>query len=212
MKKLIIVCEEKLRQYGDFLAQLISLEDDKNDQVVGAKDGAVAAQVWTEKEYDSNAVQISSEQYILFIGNSKLIKDKRLHMQEKFSEYGMQYGWLGKQGVIFIDKVVSLDEYDNFFQYAKKIQPAIAKLIEKKAVVFALPDPNAEDGKDEAFGLKKLLAPMKAIPAAIVNAPVQGLNLFTKAANNNKIEEQEYSCLILMFYLKGLSAFLGLNQ
>ncbi len=28
MKKLIIVCEEKCRQYGDYLAQLISLEDD----------------------------------------------------------------------------------------------------------------------------------------------------------------------------------------
>ena len=70
MKKLIIVCEEKLRQYGDFLAQLISLEDDKNEQVVGAKDGAVAAQVWTEKEYGANAVQISSEQYILFVCRS----------------------------------------------------------------------------------------------------------------------------------------------
>ena len=28
MKKLIIVCEEKLRRYGDFLAQLISGTDD----------------------------------------------------------------------------------------------------------------------------------------------------------------------------------------
>ena len=28
MKKLIIVCEEKCRQYGDYLAQLISLDDD----------------------------------------------------------------------------------------------------------------------------------------------------------------------------------------
>ena len=34
MKKLIIVCEEKCRQYGDYLAQLISLEDDKEDETV----------------------------------------------------------------------------------------------------------------------------------------------------------------------------------
>ena len=32
MKKLIIVCEEKCRQYGDYLAQLISLEDDTEDE------------------------------------------------------------------------------------------------------------------------------------------------------------------------------------
>jgi len=212
MKKLIIVCEEKLRQYGDFLAQLLSLKDDKNDQVVGTKDGSVAAQVWTEKEYGANSVQISSEQYILFIGNSKLIKDKRLHMQKEFSAYGMLYGWLGKQAVLFVDKVVSLDEYDNFFKYAKGVQPDFAKLIEKKAAIFELPGSSAEDGKDVTTRLQKLLAPMKAIPAAIVNAPVQGINLFAKATSNKKIEEQEYSCLILLFYLNGISEFLGLSE
>ena len=35
MKKLIIVCEDKLRKYGDFLSQLISLDDDKEDQIIG---------------------------------------------------------------------------------------------------------------------------------------------------------------------------------
>jgi len=212
VKKLIIVCEEKLRQYGDFLAQLISLADDTGERIIGAKDGAVAAQVWTEKEYANNAVQISSEQYILFIGNSKLIKDKRLHMQRQFSEYGMQYGWLGKQGVLFIDRVVSIDDYDKFFEYAKSIQPEIGKLIEKKSVVIELPEPNNKDREDESTGFKKFFAPMKKIPAAIVNAPVQGINLVAKAANNKKIAEQEYSCLILLFYLKGLNTFLGLSE
>lgn len=61
MKKLIIVCEERLHRYGDFLAQLISGTDDKEGRVVGIKDGAAAAQVWTEKEYTANAAQISSE-------------------------------------------------------------------------------------------------------------------------------------------------------
>ncbi len=45
MKKLIIVCGEKYRVYGDYLAQLISLEDDTEDSTVGVKDGEVAAQV-----------------------------------------------------------------------------------------------------------------------------------------------------------------------
>lgn len=71
MKKLIIVCEEKCRQYGDYLAQLISLEDDTEDETVGTKDGEVAAQVWLEKDYKANAAQLSSNQYILFIGQDK---------------------------------------------------------------------------------------------------------------------------------------------
>ena len=41
MKKLIIVCEEKCRSYGDYLAQLISLDDDTEETTVGTKDGEV---------------------------------------------------------------------------------------------------------------------------------------------------------------------------
>lgn len=97
MKKLIIVCEEKYRVYGDYLAQLISLEDDTEDSTVGVKDGEVAAQVWLEKDYKANSAQLSSNQYILFIGHNKLIKEKSSHMKVAFSQYGMAYGWLGKQ-------------------------------------------------------------------------------------------------------------------
>ena len=113
MKKLIIVCEEKCRQYGDYLAQLISLEDDKEDETVGAKDGEVAAQVWLEKDYKANAAQLSSNQYILFIGQDKLIKEKSSHMNMGFAEFGMKYGWLGKQAVLSVEKVVEADKYEN---------------------------------------------------------------------------------------------------
>ncbi len=65
MKKLIIVCEKNSRRYADFLAQLVSLSDDIEGEIVGVKDGAVAAKVWSETDYTHQAVQISSEQYIL---------------------------------------------------------------------------------------------------------------------------------------------------
>lgn len=71
MKKLIIVCEEKCRTYGDYLAQLISLDDDTEETTVGTKDGEVAAQVWTEKDYNNNAAQMSSNQYVLFVGKQR---------------------------------------------------------------------------------------------------------------------------------------------
>ena len=117
MKKLIIVCEEKYRVYGDYLAQLISLEDDTEDSTVGVKDGEVAAQVWLEKDYKANSAQLSSNQYILFIGHNKLIKEKSSHMKVAFSQYGMAYGWLGKQAVLCVNKVVSAKEYNDFITF-----------------------------------------------------------------------------------------------
>lgn len=247
MKKLIIVCEEKLRVYGDFLAQLISRNDDTEDSIMGIKDGAAAAQVWTEKDYINNAVQISSEQYILFIGNSKLIKEKRTHMQKVYSEYGMNYGWLGKQGVLFVDKVVPLGEYDSFFElasaeYKRSNQPEIARLIAKRGTVEMLPEANEAAPADETAaevsaeiietdsqdvvpvkpkkGIKNFLAP---VGHAIVKTTEQGIQAVTKTAGNiadnfsyankNKdLESQEYSCLVLLFYLNGLAKFLGLSE
>ena len=237
MKKLIIVCEEKLRSYGDFLAQLISRKDDTSDSVVGIKDGSAAAQVWTEKEYSSNAAQISSEQYILFIGNSKLMKDKRTHMQKKFSEYGMNYGWLGKQGTLFVDRIVSLGEYDSFFELAQKeftkgSQPELIKLLEKKVKDEADPKVEAtavevidaeaseETAHAAARGLKRFFSP---IGQAMKKTTEIGLDAVAKTADNisgninratknRSIEEQEYSCLVLLFYMNGLSTFLELSE
>lgn len=197
MKKLIIVCEEKLRQYGDFLSQLISLQDDKDDVVVGVKDGSVAAQVWTEKEYAANAPQISSEQYILFIGNSKLLKEKRVYMQEKFSQYGMKYGWLGKQATLFVDQVVSLGEYGSFIEFARASQPEVKQLVETKAQAFS------EETKKDLLSVKHFVM-------GVVSPTFDTLRFITK--NKKEVEAQEYSCLTLLFYLNGLAEFMGLNE
>lgn len=236
MKKLIIVCEEKLRTYGDFLAQLISRVDDDECAVVGVKDGEVAAQVWTEKEYVNNAVQLSSEQYILFVGDSKVIKEKRTFMQQKFSNFGMNYGWLGKQAVLFVDRVVSLGDYDDFFalanaEFAKGDQPEIANLLTRKSKLLALSENIENDTVCEsenlvnATDISETSAREKKLPinASIKKVATQGVGVVKKATNNivgninriakNKsIEDQEYSCLVLLFYLNGLSDFLGLSE
>ena len=49
MRKVIIVCDEKRREFADYLSQLVSLSDDTDDATVGVKDGTVATQVWLEK-------------------------------------------------------------------------------------------------------------------------------------------------------------------
>lgn len=195
MKKLIIVCEEKYRVFGDYLAQLISLDDDTDETTVGTKDGAVAAQVWLEKDYTANAAHISSDQYILFIGHDKLIKEKSAHMKVAFSRFGITYGWLGKQAALCIEKVVSASEYDEFIAFALGYQSDIDSLVIKQSTEKVLPE--------------KSLIPAKAALAVI--QPVAGVALAVKQMTlNAKIKKQQYSCAVIKFYIDSLSDFLGL--
>lgn len=213
MKKLIIVCKEKCRQYGDYLAQLISLEDDKEDETVGTKDGEVAAQVWLEKDYKANAAQLSSNQYILFIGQDKLIKEKSSHMNMGFAEFGMKYGWLGKQAVLSVEKVVEADKYENFISYAQNYQQDVEQLIkskDKKALKAGAAAGAA--GVTGAVGVAKagalaVISPVALVPIAGIGAGVMAVKKFTL---NSKIKEQQYSCAVMKFYLDDLSKFLGL--
>ena len=205
MKKLIIVCDEKHKKYGDYLSQLISLEDDTEDCVVGIKDGEVATQVWSEKEYQSNAPQISSSQYILFIGESKLIKDKGLHMKTVFSKYGIIYGWLGKQAILTVDTNVSVNEYDEFMNFAFANQADIERLVEKKKSFVEKVKENTMVGAKVAG-----IAALGALGGAVMLSSDIGLTIKKTLDLKKGIREQQYSCAIMKFYLEGLSAFLGM--
>ena len=207
MKKLIIVCEEKCRQYGDYLAQLISLEDDTEDETVGTKDGEVAAQVWLEKDYKANAAQLSSNQYILFIGQDKLIKEKSSHMNMEFAEFGMKYGWLGKQAVLSVDKVVEADKYENFISYAQNYQQNVELLIKSKDKKALKAGAAAGAAGVAKAGALAVISPVALVPIAGIGAGVMAVKKFTL---NSKIKEQQYSCAIMKFYLDDLSKFLGL--
>lgn len=120
-------------------------------------------------------------------------------MQGQFSQYGMCYGWLGKQAALFVDHVVALEEYDGFIALAQVNQPEVTKLIDAKAEV-------------DGIALLDRYKPLKAIVEGVVNPVVAAVNQGVKATNNKKIEAQQYSCLTLLFYLKGLSSFLGLDE
>jgi len=198
MKNLIIVCDEKHRKYGDFLAQLISLEDDKDGNLVGVEDGSVAAQVWLEKEYVANSRTVSSNQYILFIGNSKLAKEKRSHMAVKYDHYGMKYGWLGKQATLCVDDVIDVEKYDEFFSYAVGKQDNVERLIEEK--ITPEKEVLSEDPKHMPI----------VVPNVIKKFAGFGQLAIKQLTSNNKLEDQQYSCLTYVFYLNGLKEFLGM--
>ena len=194
MKTLIIICEEKCRQYGDYLAQLISL-----------KDGEVEAQVWLEERYKANSALISSSQYILFIGQDKLIKEKSSHMNTEFSEYGMKYGWLGKQAVLSVEKVVEADKYESFIAYAQNYQQNVEQLIKSKDKQSL--KAGATAGAVGVAGALAIIFPAALAPIAGISAGVMAVKKYTL---NSKIKEQQYSCAVMKFYLDDLSKFLGL--
>lgn len=210
MKTLVIVCDEKHRKYGDYLSQLISLEDDTEDHVVGIKDGEVATQVWSEKDYKSNAPQISSSQYILFIGESKLIKEKGLHMKPVFSKYGMRYGWLGKQAILTVETNVSVQEYDEFLNFALANQADIERLVEKKenkSFVDKVKENPMVGAKVAGIAALGVLGGAVGLSSII---GLKGLKIKKTFDLKNGIRGQQYSCAIMKFYLEGLSAFLGM--
>ena len=108
-----------------------------------------------------------------------------------------------------MDGIVDVDNYDEFIAYAKGNQSDVKKLLDVKSDIMVMPEISI-DPKEK--GIKKLMNPVKGIQAVIVNAPVRGLNAVNRLANNRKIEEQEYTCLILAFYMSGLSQVLVLSE
>ena len=148
-RTLIIVCDEKSIKHGDFLAQLVSRNFDKAGEV-GMQYGAVEAQVWTENEYKQKKSPMSSSQFVLFIGNSKAFQEKRGNMERMYEKFGMNYTWLGRQAVLYVDRIVTLDEYEDFHELASSfeikgvLKPQ--KLFERKSGLLPAPEePQIQD-------------------------------------------------------------------
>lgn len=199
MKKLLIVCEEKYKVYGDYLAQLISMDDDEGETVIGVKDGTLTAQVWTEKDYAANSSQLASSQYIIFIGRGKLIKEKSTYMKVVYSQYGTKYGWLGKQAFLLVDKIVSVNEYEDFINYATTYQTNLEKLIQMK------------EKQNKLLNVVRNgvgIAALAAVGGAIAITPIAGISAAKWLSMNKKIEQQQFSFAVMKFYLDSLNKFL----
>lgn len=191
-RKLIIVSDKAREKYANYLKQLISVKDDTEGEIVGIKDNSVDVAVWTEKEYLHNKPTISSSQNIIFIGNEKLAKNECTNINIKFDKFGMKYGWLGNIGKLFVEnKMLSLKDHSAFAEYCKEKSESFKKTHYN---VF-----NRIPSFVNVIGI--LAAPIITIPLFVVNQ-------IGKNRAKNKIQDQQYTALILEFYLSGLNAFL----
>lgn len=179
-KKLLIVCDSKTKVYANQLSQLISAK----------KDGSVVASVWEEKHFLANEATISSDQNILFIGSSKSAKSVIPNVSEKFNQHGIHYGWLGNQGVIYIeDKLLKKEEYDNFNAFCKQQQREFKEKVK----------------------LNLLHATPNIIKGFALLLPVHPLAIFSIISSmkaKKEIMKQQYHTAVYHFYMNALTPFL----
>lgn len=186
-KKLIIVHTKETQKYADYLGQLIS----------SIKDTPVVTVVWTEKQYADNKPQISSQQYIVFIGDSKEMQKSCGNLNVMYDNYGMKFAWLGKTARLFTDpRAVTKENSDKFNQF---IEASKAALKDKVALTFGA------GVAAVVVGLPIIISLFN--PMMIVLGPL----LLRKITEENKIRESQYQTLIPNFFAEGLADFMGLE-
>lgn len=188
--ELMIVCDEKLMEYANYLMGLIGQNDDVEGKTVGTKDGSVTAAIYTPKHYKDTLPKVTSNTHILFIGDFKEAKEQMKNVDQKLNKFGMHYGWIGKRAVMSVDdKMLGKEEYEQFITFSKGYQ----KEFEKATVNFvnALPDAAKWIG---------VFLPV-VYPAAIYG-------LISGGKAHKKIKNQQYRCLTMILYLDGLQKFL----
>ena len=129
MTRLIIVCDDKTKEYANYLRQLISVNDDKDDEIIGTKDSSINVAVWSEDDYRGNQPTLSSNEHVLFVGDNKTSKSEIKNMKIKLNKYGMKYGWLGKRAMMLVDDThFNKEEYEGFIKYCAEYKQYFEKL------------------------------------------------------------------------------------
>ena len=231
--KLIIVCDDKTKEYANYLRQLISVYDDKDGEIVGVADGTVDAAVWAEEEYKHNSATISSNEHVLFVGENKTSKSEIRSMSIRFKKFGMSYGWLGKRAMMSVDDaLLSPTEYKEFIDfcasykqyfdrnaYEEKEQKTIGEIDAPQNKISEVPNEDVvlietvpkKKGTLEALNKAVALVGNKVLKpiADVVEAGATGANENIKnLAMKKKINDQQYRALTVILYLDGLKEFL----
>ena len=124
-KTLIIVYKEKDEVIVNQLRKLIETNDDdtENDIVVGVEDGTVKIVTWDEKVWLDHKKAGDIDDKVLFLGDEiKGVKNLIPVIDEKYNEFGIRYGWAGKQAVLYVDEKALLkkETYRDFLLELKE--------------------------------------------------------------------------------------------
>ena len=113
---LVIVYKDEL--YCNFFRKLVETNDDISEEsTVGTRDGSVAIATWNEKVWQDNKKSGNINEKIVVFSDVKEA-DKLLPIIDvKFNRFGIQYGWAGKQLLIYAnpDALNDTEAYNEFF-------------------------------------------------------------------------------------------------
>lgn len=226
-KKLTIVYGYEQEKYAVYLQQLVSSLDDTDEGTIGIKDDSVEAAIWNEEKYRQNLPTISSNQRVIFIGDSKFIQSMRENMEEKYSNLGMHFGWLGNQGYMYVEeRSLNADNLAEFAslcdKYGKSFQEELDLRFSPKKVLEAEDDmgliPRAAEEKKRiiprnAGGIRSTgIAAVKALAGRVKDTGQLVGQAGAKVVDllkSDKALDQQYTLLTLILYMDGLGEFMG---
>lgn len=151
--------------------------------------------LWTERQYENSRAELSSSADVIFIGHTNTTKKFIPNIRLKFDKFGMKYGRLGNQAVIFVDDFPKKKEdYNTFCEYSAKVYDQF----EKNESFINQFDTNA---KKALFALPLLLGPISGVTSLSI------LYFFDKK-KRRQITNQQYNVLIRDFFTSGLKDFM----
>ncbi len=117
-KTLIIVYKDEL--IVNQIRKSVDTHDDTEVNVIGTKDDSIEIVSWTEKVWKAQKKAGDMKGKILFIGDIKGVKDLLPIIDVKFNEYGVKFGWAGKQAVIYAN-LNELRDSKTYFEFMQKL-------------------------------------------------------------------------------------------
>ncbi len=228
----IIIVHDKnkiTKKVADVFQAMISEFDDINSVL------------WEEKQYIDTNPDVSSEQYIIFLGHTKtaqnLISSPTFHTE--WVKFNMKYGWIGKRAILFVDEDYKFNDnilsefatlYNETFNKELQIETKHEKIDTKKTLkdkIKELPLP-AKIAAGAGFTLSAILtggaAPIftvvagfattgiGAISTATVGSYYIGNKIYKNKLNKDKIITNSYQVLIKHFLTNGIKTFLKIEE
>ena len=223
---LIVVYKDEM--FANQLKKLVETNDDTDEGVIGVKDGSVDIVAWNEKTWTAQKKAGNITTKVLFLGDVKGTEKLIPIIDEKFSKYGVHFGWAGKQAIIYTDDALFKDKnsYSTFagefnsmaipesFKYVPKAETTNEEpvdLVEKEEK----PEETSEDNS-ASKGLKALLKAKQVIAVKLDEAGDNikkfGNEVAEKAEDLKErsfIKKQQMLYGVINFYYDGMNSFIN---
>ena len=200
-RNLLVVYKNKDELSLNQLKKYVDSHDDEQGKIIGTEDGTVKIISWDEKTWLDNKKAGNNgylDDKILFMGEIKGVDKLIPTLDIKFDQFGVSYGFSGKQAAIIIDSkpLLKKDNYDLFISDLKMVCDA-STVEEKRALDFSDKKENIKKGAK----LAAATAFFKAIGAVATVA--------SYAFGDAKlIREQQLLYGVAKLYLNDLDAFM----